>query len=134
MEKETEKKVSQAKPQKSENKSKSSAKKSQPKNTYPQKPKKVSSNAEELKEIQDVVDEQLKVSQDNVENGTHNKVPEPKVATEEKIEEKNKKKESKGAKAESKEHHEKSLQTVGPKEIYTNNRNNYVETRFTKRS
>ena len=56
------------------------------------KTKKVSSNAEELKEIQDIVDEQLKVSQDNVENGTHNKVPEPKVATEEKIEEKNKKK------------------------------------------
>lgn len=117
MEKETENKISQANPKKAANKSKPSAKKSQPK----PKTKKVSSNAEELKEIQDIVDEQLKVSQDNVENGTHNKVPEPKVATEEKIEEKNKKKESKGAKAESKEHHEKSLQTVGPKEIYTNN-------------
>ena len=121
MEKETENKVSQVKPQKAANKSKSSAKKSKPKNTYPQKQKKVSSNAEELKKIQDVVDEQLKVSQDNVENGTHNKVPEPKVVTEEKVEKKKSKKESKDIKKEKQKGSEKSLQTVGPKEIYSNN-------------
>ncbi len=113
MEEETQKKDSQAKKAKNENTKKnhssSSTKKSEVKKTYPKKEKKVPSNAEELKNIQDVVDEQLKVSIDNVEHGTHNKVPEPKVDTKEKKD---------NSKKENKIKEEKSLKPVEPKEVY----------------
>lgn len=110
MEEETKNKNSQPKEKKVENKSNSSTKKSQTKKTSSSKTKKVPSNAGELKQIQDIVDEQLKVSIDNVENGTHNKVPETKVDTSEKNDKKEKK--------EKKKHEEKSLKPVEPKAVY----------------